>query len=124
MTVTSAYAHVGGDLVCDVVTANQADFKTHGGSISMKRLVGKQCLLDTQPTNASRDEASPDSKAACIDARSVQQQGWLISTKQVSRNKAVPARHTDRRSQVQKRSCESKSHTQCMTVMFNTAHHH
>lgn len=45
--------HVGGQLSCDTVTANKVDFKTSGGAMAIKRLVGKQCLLDAQPAAAA-----------------------------------------------------------------------
>ena len=41
--------------MCDTVTANVVDFQTNGGAIAIKRLVGKQCLLDARPTAASLD---------------------------------------------------------------------
>lgn len=56
--------------MCDVVTANTAALKTSGGSISMKRLVGKQCVLDTQPADTGGEEASHQSKAADTHIRS------------------------------------------------------
>lgn len=42
-------ASAGGSLSCDTVTANKVDFKTNGGQLAVKRLLGKQCLLDTCP---------------------------------------------------------------------------
>ena len=43
---------------CEGLTADRAGVKTQGGNITLGRLVGQHCLLDTQAADSPSPESS------------------------------------------------------------------